>query len=275
MQPWIAVHSAGTHLALSFGDDPGGPEFAAPPAFVTSTMFKELTMADIHVEKRNAVWPWILGLVLLAVLIWAFVAGRDGDRTMTPATTGQTTTTPATTTTRTTTPPATTPVAGTADTWPDRTTTAGTAGTTTTYPATQTSARDMTGLTTDPIPVAAIVDQPQQYRQQTVTGVAIVSEVDAERGVWIEQGGERLLVVLSDTGTTAGQQVGQQTSQQQMITALRPGESVRLTGVVHDQSTAGQLGTSPQLQQQIAGQEVFLSVSDIQLADQMADTDLD
>jgi hypothetical protein len=250
--------------------NPGGPEFAGTVPTSFHPQGKEHTMADIHVEKRTAVWPWILGLVLLAVLIWAFVAGRDGDRTMTPATTGQTTTTPATTTARTTTTPATAPVAGTADTWPDRTTTAGTAGTTTTYPATQTSARDMTGLTTDPIPVAAIVEQPQQYRQQTVTGVATVAEVDAARGVWIEQGGERLLVVLGDD--TAGTA---QAGQQQMITALRPGENVRLTGVVHDQSTAGQMGTSPQLQQRIQGEQVFLSASDIQRADQVAETDFD
>jgi hypothetical protein len=229
-------------------------------------------MADIHVEKRTAVWPWVLGLVLLAVLIWAFVAGRGDDRTTMPATTGQTTTTPATTTPRTTTPPATAPVAGTADTWSDRTTTAGTAGTAANPIATDTSARDMTGLTTDPIPVAAIVEQPQQYRQQTVTGVATVAEVDANRGVWIEQDGERLLVVLNDQAGTAG---AQQTGQQQVISALRPGESVRLTGVVHDQSTAGQLGTSPQVQQRVEGQDVFLTATDIQRADQMAENDPD
>jgi hypothetical protein len=269
-----ALHSSGAErillslLALTWA----GAEFAAPSLLRFITKGKEHTMADIHVEKRNAVWPWVLGLVLLAVLIWAFVAGRGDDRTTMPAT-GQTTTTPATTTAATTTtPPATAPVAGTADTWPDRTTTAGTAGTagTTGYAATDTSARDMTGLTTDQIPVAAIVEQPQQYRQQTVSGVATVAEVDAQRGVWIEQGGERLLVVLSDTGAQAGQ-----TAQQQMVTALRPGESVRLTGVVHDQSTAGQLGTDPQVQQRVAGQDVFLTATDIQPADQIADSDLD
>lgn len=41
-------------------------------------------MADIHVEKRNSMWPWILGLIVLALLLWALFEGFDRDRAVAP-----------------------------------------------------------------------------------------------------------------------------------------------------------------------------------------------
>lgn len=37
-------------------------------------------MADINVErKKHHAWPWILGLVVLALLVWAIASMTDGD----------------------------------------------------------------------------------------------------------------------------------------------------------------------------------------------------
>lgn len=36
-------------------------------------------MADINVQKKGAsIWPWILGLLVAALLIWALVGFFDG-----------------------------------------------------------------------------------------------------------------------------------------------------------------------------------------------------
>ena len=55
-------------------------------------------MADINVERKRSgpnILPWLLGLVLLAALIWGAMRfmGNDDDETTTPTTTESTTTT--------------------------------------------------------------------------------------------------------------------------------------------------------------------------------------
>ena len=36
-------------------------------------------MADINVERKGpSVWPWVIGLLVLALLIWALVEMFDG-----------------------------------------------------------------------------------------------------------------------------------------------------------------------------------------------------
>jgi len=55
-------------------------------------------MADINVERKRSgpnILPWLLGLVLLAALIWGAMRfmGGDDDETTTPTTTESTTTT--------------------------------------------------------------------------------------------------------------------------------------------------------------------------------------
>ncbi|MDQ3557159.1 MAG: hypothetical protein M3409_10365 [Gemmatimonadota bacterium] len=39
-------------------------------------------MADINVERKEggSIWPWILGLLLLALLAWWFFSQRNDDR---------------------------------------------------------------------------------------------------------------------------------------------------------------------------------------------------
>lgn len=60
-------------------------------------------MADINVERKGpSIWPWIVGLIVLALLVWALLEmfGRDDDATQVPVVgdTVQTTVGPDTTT---------------------------------------------------------------------------------------------------------------------------------------------------------------------------------
>ncbi len=45
-------------------------------------------MADINVERKGpSIWPWIIGLIVLALVIWALAEmfGRDDRRAVGPA----------------------------------------------------------------------------------------------------------------------------------------------------------------------------------------------
>ena len=44
-------------------------------------------MAEIHIErKKTNIWPWIIGLILAALLIWALYAVMDRKNDTTPDT---------------------------------------------------------------------------------------------------------------------------------------------------------------------------------------------
>lgn len=49
-------------------------------------------MANIHVERKKSVWPWVVGLVVLALLIWGAFELMGNNRAAAPMVT-----TPATT----------------------------------------------------------------------------------------------------------------------------------------------------------------------------------
>ena len=120
-------------------------------------------MADINVERKSpGIWPWILGLVALALLIWALAALLGGDdeaelAAIDPVATEVAEVEPAV-------PPAETlaPVAG---------------------------AR---------VPVSQIIESPATWTGRTVGGEVRVVEVPTDRGFWIEDQGERLFVILRD-----------------------------------------------------------------------------
>lgn len=57
---------------------------------------KETPMADINVErKQRSIWPWILGLILLALLIWLLSSMFNRNDEAAPTTEQTTTSTPA------------------------------------------------------------------------------------------------------------------------------------------------------------------------------------
>lgn len=36
-------------------------------------------MAKIDIEQKKNIWPWILGLIILALIVWAVIALLDND----------------------------------------------------------------------------------------------------------------------------------------------------------------------------------------------------
>lgn len=59
-------------------------------------------MAEINIEKKKNIWPWIIGLVLILLLLWGLAEMMDNDDDVRevptePAATEPATTEPATT----------------------------------------------------------------------------------------------------------------------------------------------------------------------------------
>lgn len=73
------------------------------------------------------------------------------------------------------------------------------------------------------VPVSVIVIAPEDYVGQTVAGTARIADLLPGKGFWIEQGGERMFTLIAQPRASAA-------------VALRRGQEVRLSGVVHDAS---------------------------------------
>lgn len=118
-------------------------------------------MADINVQRRGAsFWPWLLGLIVLALLIWGIMElfDRDDDEVAQAA-----------------------PAPAVVDPIP---------------PASSTSPV-AAAPTLTLIPVAAIVAAPSNYGVP-LDGTARVTSVVSDRGFWIEEGGQRMFVVIDE-----------------------------------------------------------------------------
>lgn len=121
-------------------------------------------MADINVERKSpGIWPWIIGLLVLALLIWALVAVLGGDdeaelAVVDPLATEVTEVDP-------------------------------------TLPPVETPAPIAEGVG---VPVSQIIESPATWTGRTVGGEVRVVEVPTDRGFWIEDQGERLFVILRD-----------------------------------------------------------------------------
>lgn len=114
-------------------------------------------MADINVQRKGpSVWPWIIGLLVLALLIWALVELFEGDAD--PEVTDPALEQPAM--------------------------------------VEPTVAPPLPDPMIAALPVSEIAQAPADFEGRTVSGEATVAEVVGEQGFWVEDGGERILVVF-------------------------------------------------------------------------------
>ncbi|MBW3570397.1 MAG: hypothetical protein KY467_04765 [Gemmatimonadetes bacterium] len=122
-------------------------------------------MADIDIErKRGGSWMWVLGLVLLALVIWLLWGLFDGDDEAAVV------------------EPVAAPVVDEVQPLP---------------PAANppTPVAQAAG-----IPVSQIIESPATWTGRTVGGEVRVTEVVSDRGFWIEDQGERLFVLINESG---------------------------------------------------------------------------
>lgn len=129
-------------------------------------------MADINVQRRSRMtWLWVLlGLIILALILWTLAANEEERVTMAPGAEQRVT-----------------PLTGVQPTTPAA-------------PAPEATSA------TSPIPVSQITQSPATWSGRTISGMAHVVNVPTDRGFWIEAQGERLFVILIEHA--AGQPSG-------------------------------------------------------------------
>lgn len=146
-------------------------------------------MAEVRIERKEggtSVWPWLIAVVVLALVgwwLWRALANRQ-------EATGVSTATSA----------ATAPVAE-----PSVITAA---------PGTGATPQPGVEAATPYMPLAAIRANPDAHFGTQVSGLARVTEVVSDRGFWIEQDGARIFVVKAESlpGGSAEMTVGAQVS---------------------------------------------------------------
>lgn len=101
------------------------------------------------------------------------------------------------------------------------------------------------------LPVDLILVTPADYLGQPVVGTAEVVDVVSDRGFWLEKGGQRIYALIA------------QSPNMEQAVDIDPGQTVRLAGLVYDNSLAD--GIAGQLDAQtletIADQPAFLLVA--------------
>lgn len=188
-------------------------------------------MAEIKVERdenRRPGWlPWVVGLLLLALVLWGLSQCR-GENATDPAPAATDTVAPAGADQ---TLPATTPVVDPATVQADPGGAPGTGGA---------------------IPIAQIVASPGGYLNQTSSGTVRVAEVVSDKGFWVEENGQRMYVVLNEPPEQARQ--------------IRAGQTLQLSGTVYDRNGLNQIQTRIEDQDRriIEGQPAFLYIPAVQ-----------
>ena len=172
-------------------------------------------MADINVERKGAsIWPWIIGLIVVALLIWLLFSLLDND--------------------------------------------------------------DDDVVLDEPVP--AVVDEPMTpmvaggcvsqvmadvagMSGQTVSCDNVrVSEVPSDRGFWIEEGGQRMFVVLDEGGPGVDEDVSDVTGAAEEPD-INVGDMVNITGAtVRDASyMQSMMSLDADTRQILQGQTTFLT----------------
>ncbi|HEX8271351.1 MAG TPA: hypothetical protein VF615_01795 [Longimicrobiaceae bacterium] len=196
-------------------------------------------MADIDIEKKEkkgmGILPWILGLLLLGLILWGLTQCGDGEEeaAVMPADT---------TVTDTTMGAMAAPVPMDTGMAMADTTAMGAAG-----------AAGAAGA----LPVAQLLASPGQYASGGASGTARVTEVVSDRGFWVEEGGQRMFVVIAEPQSA------------ERAIDINAGQTLRLSGTVREGSAAGQVTGLEQEAVQVAqGQPAFLLVnpSDVSVA---------
>ncbi len=195
-------------------------------------------MAEIKVEKKTSVWPWVIGVIVLLLIIWALFAlfNRDND---TVANTPATVAAPAAVAVA----PAT---SSTLDTGTPPLATTGSTG----MPG---SSMGSSGMATDnPVTVGSIVTTPADFagQQVAVSGTVRVAKVPTDRGFWIEDNGQRIFAVIA------------QSPGMENAVDVTAGQKVKLMGTVQNQPAPSDVSGNldPQARQIIDNQPVFLLV---------------
>lgn len=105
------------------------------------------------------------------------------------------------------------------------------------------------------LPIPAMRANPDNYFGQSVSGIGTVTETVSDRAFWIEQRGERVLVVMDEAGMTAP--------------ALTTGQTVSIRGTVHNPDQMQQVPEVMQLdtetQKLLQGEPAFIEATAIEL----------
>lgn len=177
-------------------------------------------MAEIHIEKKKSIWPWIVAALVALLVIWALVEFTDRDDAEVAAV-----------------EPVASPVVGTPD-----------------QPVDATAAIDTTADAAGSIavlPVAAILAGPADYVGREISGTARVTDVPTDRGFWIEQDGQRIFALI-ERGPNMEDAININTGQEIRFTDATVHDAnsmAQLGGTLDEQS-----------RQLVTGQQAFLVV---------------
>lgn len=176
-------------------------------------------MADIDIErKRSGSWMWLLGLLLLALigwLLWGLMDGDDEAAVVDPVVAPVVEAPPVVDEVQPLPPGANPPT-----------------------PVAQAAG----------IPVSQIIQSPATWTGRTVGGEVRVTEVVSDRGFWIEDQGQRLFVLINESGSE--------------IPDVNQGQTVRITeAVVYGTQSLSNIpgNMEPQARQVAQGQPVVLA----------------
>jgi hypothetical protein len=188
-------------------------------------------MPELDIQRRETTgmpwWVWLLIAVLAIGLIWWIIAATTTDRELAEVT------------------PGVAPTVGT-------------------EPAERVAgARESTDELTSAewLPLAAMRANPDNYFDQSVSGIGTVAEVASDRGFWIEQRGERVFVVKDEPLVETP--------------ALTAGQQISLRGTVHNpdnmQEVAGVMQLDEVTLKTLQGEPAFIKATAIEAQNETPD----